>query len=414
MSRSTLTRPSLAKVAALAVLVVALGAAHATGAGVRVADDPVTNGPEVSVHAYPAELVLREDGIVKVKAGPPAAPGDVIHLNTTGTYDAGYNRVSEAVLDENLAATLRVPGREFLGTFNYFASVPATAAHLEGTSGQFPIAIVSPPAQAAPTCGGADRRKVDGTPWVCTYSDEFDGPELDRRYWVPQETEKSGFTTGTMTTYACALDSPATIDVRNGNLELSLVDLGDQRDCGQNRASPYAYGQVMHHQTYAQTYGKYEVRAKIPDLKVPGSQVSFWLWPQADTYGPWPASGELDFAEMYSSAPGILRPFMHYLPGSNEGKHQNVRTADCPIRVGEFNTYGMVWQPGRVTIVLNGRVCLINDYSSIVHGEGSPAPFDHPFFLALNQAMGTIGNEYDPDLVPDRLTTQIDYVRVWR
>jgi beta-glucanase (GH16 family) len=408
-------RVTLVKASGLAVLAALFGAAGAAGAGLQpTADDPATS-PEISVHAYPASLVLREDGTVKVKAGPPAAPGDAIYLNTAGTYNAGYNRVSEAVLDKNLSAVLRVPGREFLGTYNYFAALPATATHLEGTSGQFPIEIVKPPAQTSPSCGGAAPRKADGTAWVCTYDDEFEGPELDRRYWVPQETEKSGFTTGTKTTYACALDSPGTIDVRNGNLELSLVDLGETRDCGKNRSSQYAYGQVMHHQTYSQTYGRYEVRARIPDVRTTGSQVSFWLWPETETYGPWPSSGELDFAEMYSSTPGILRPFMHYLPGATErGSTKNVRTAECPIRVGEYNTYGMVWEPGRVTILLNGKVCMVNDYSSVIHGESSAAPFDHPFYLALNQAMGTLGNLYDPDVVADRLTTQVDYVRVWR
>ncbi len=410
-----MSRVTVLAVAGVAALTAVFGGA-ATAAQ-RTADDTsaTMTGPEISVHRYPASLVLREDGIVQVKAGPPAAAGDTVYLNTAGTYNAGFNRVSEAVLDENLGATLRVTGREFLGTYNYFASMPATATHLEGTSGRFPITIVSPPPQSSPTCGGSAPQKADGSAWVCTYNDEFEGPELNRRYWVPQETEKSGFTTGTKTTYACALDSPGTIDVRDGNLELSLVDLGAQRDCGRNRASPYAYGQVMHHQTYAQTYGRYEVRAKIPDLRTPGSQVSFWLWPETETYGPWPSSGELDFAEMYSAKPGILRPFMHYLPGATErGSTKNVRTADCPIRVGEYNTYGMVWEPGRVTILLNGTVCMINDYSSVVHGESSAAPFDHPFYLSLNQAMGTIGNVYDPAQVPDRLTTKVDYVRVWR
>lgn len=418
MSRLTPTRISVLTVAALALLTALFGATETTRSGFHLMADEPTGfmaSPEISVHQFPAELILREDGIVKVKASAPAAPGDTIHLNTAGTYNAGYNRVSEAVLDKNLKATLRVPGRDFLGTFNYFASLPATGAHQEGTSGQFPITIVSPPPQSSPSCGGTAPRKADGSAWVCTYTDEFSGPELDRRYWVPQETEKSSFITGTRTMYACALDSPGTIDVRNGNLELSLVDLGEVRDCGRNFRSRYAFGQVMHHQTYSQTYGKYEVRAKIPDLRVSGSQVSFWLWPEKDTYGPWPASGELDFAEMYSSSPGIMKPFMHYLPGTTErGSNKNVRTADCPIKVGEYNTYGMEWEPGQVTMLLNGKVCLINEYSSLVAGEGSPSPFDHPFYLALYQAMGTLGNIYDPALVPSRLTTQVDYVRIWQ
>lgn len=410
-------RFTLLAVAAIALAVAVLGGTDATRTGLQLAadDSGVTPGsPEISVLDYPAQLVLRQRGLVSVKASAPAQPGDRIFLYTAGAYGAGYVRLTSARLDRDLAATLRVPGRRFLGTFDYWAGVRATTEYPETNSGRFPIEIVSPSPQTSPVCGDDAPVKADGTPWACTYDDEFSGPELDRRYWVPQETERSGFTTGTRTTYACALDDPGTIDVRDGNLVLSLVDLGESRYCGQNKSSRYAYGQVMHHQTYSQTYGKYEVRAKIPDLDVTGSQVSFWLWPENNTYGPWPASGELDFAEMYSSAPGIDKPFMHYLPGrTGDSPTQNVTHAACRINAGEYNTYGMEWQPGRVTMLLNGKVCMINDYSSVVAGEGSPAPFDHPFYLALNQAMGTIGNEYSGQM-PSRVSTEVDYVRVWQ
>jgi len=408
-------RFTLLAVAGVALAVAVLGGTDASRTGLQLSADSgaTPSTPEISVLDYPAQLVLRERGLVTVKASAPAKRGDRIFLYTAGAYGAGYVRLTSARLGEDLSATLRVPGRNFRGTFDYWVGVRATAEYPETISGRFPIEIVSPSAQTSPDCGGEAPQKADGSTWSCTYNDEFSGPELDRRYWVPQETEKSGFTTGTRTTYACALDDSSTIDVRGGNLVLSLVDLGDTRYCGQYRSSRYAYGQVMHHQTYSQTYGKYEVRAKIPDLNVTGSQVSFWLWPESNTYGPWPASGELDFAEMYSSAPGIDKPFMHYLPGDRAGKNENVTHADCPIKAGEYNTYGMEWEPGRVTMLLNGEVCMVNNYSSAVAGDESTAPFDHPFYLSLNQAMGTIGNEYSAGM-PSRVSTEVDYVRVWR
>ncbi|MCZ4498274.1 MAG: glycoside hydrolase family 16 protein [Marmoricola sp.] len=410
-------RTTLLAVAGIALLAAVLGGTGNDRTDLRLAaDDPGSSvgSGEISVLDHPAQLELRQGGLVTIKASAPAEPGDRVHLNTAGAYNAGYVRVSSARLDRDLTATLRIPGRDFLGSYDYWATARGTSDHGELSGARFPIEIVSPARQRAPSCGGETPQKADGTSWVCTYNDEFAGPELDRRYWVPQETENSGFTTGTKFTYACAQDSPETIDVADGNLELSLVDRGETRYCGKTYSSPYAYGQVMHHQTFAQTYGKYEIRAKIPDLDVTGSQVSFWLWPQTDTYGPWPASGEIDIAEMYSSAPGIDKPFMHYLPGSGVGENVNVTHAACPIREGEYNTYGTEWEPGRVTMLLNGKVCMVNNYASLVAGDGSAAPFDHPFYLNLNQAMGTIGNEYDASQLPNRITTKVDYVRVWR
>jgi len=373
------------------------------------------NRPAVRVMVAPTELILDEPGYVRVQAAAPAVPGARIVLVTAGTYGLGYNKVSEGVLNDNLQATLPVLGRKYLGSYKYWATIPASATYQEGTSATFAIDIVAAEAPADAVCGDAPL-KANGEPWVCTYADEFEGTALDRRFWKPQDTETSGFTTGTRSRYACAEDSPETVAVTGGYLELSLIQLPEVRRCGRNKTSQFAFGQVMHFQTFSQTYGKYEVRAKVPDVTVPGVQQSFWLWPKKNKYGGWPASGEIDFAEIYSSTPGIDRPYLHYLPGETAaGTNKNVTTARCPIKVGEFNTYGVEWEPRRITVLLNGEVCFINEYSSLARAfQGANAPFDHPFYLSLNQAMGAVGNEYDPDLVPDRVTTQIDYVHIWK
>ncbi len=372
--------------------------------------------PAIRVLSAPSALVIGEAGTVRVQATAPAVPGARIVLVTAGTYGLGYNKVSESVLDASLQATLPVTARTYVGTYNYWATVPASGTYQEGKSATFAISIVAADAPPSPTCGGSAPLKATGAPWTCTYHDEFEGDRLDRAFWAPQVTATSGFTTGTSSTYACAEDSPETLAVTGGNLELSLVELPTVRDCGSGKSSKYVFGQVMHFQTFSQIYGKYEVRAKIPHVTVPGVQQSFWLWPKADTYGGWPASGEIDFAEMYSNAPDIDRPFIHYLPGETaSGTNKNVTTGTCRINVGEFNTYGVEWEPRRITVLLNGEVCFINDYSSgtaLVQGRDSP--FDHPFYLSMNQAMGTTGNEYDPVLVPNQVTTQVDYVRIWK
>jgi beta-glucanase (GH16 family) len=375
------------------------------------------NRPAVRVLSAPDVLELGQPGTAEVQAEAPATPGTTIYLRTAGTYGLGYNQVSKAVLDENLRASLPITGRNYKGSFNYWATIRATATYQEGDSASWAIAITAAAPPPAPTCGdGPDPVKADGTSWSCSYDDEFSGDSLDRHFWVPQVTSVSGATTGTSSMYACAADTPDTIGVEGGNLELSLVELPAAVKCGKNKTSKYAYGQVMHFQTFSQTYGKYEVRAKVPDLSVPGAQETFWLWPDKNSYGSWPASGEIDFAELYSRYADTDKPYVHYYPGSTQaGTNLNVTTAKCPIKVGQFNTYGLEWAPGRLTILLNGTVCMIDDYSSALaalHGKNSP--FDKPFFLALTQAMGTTGNVYDTTVVPDRVTTQVDYVRIWK
>jgi len=377
----------------------------------------VLNRPAIRVESAPTSLELGQSGTAEVQAEAPAAPGTTIYLRTAGTYGLGYYKVSSAVLDANLHATLNIPGRKYKGSFTYWATLPATATYQEGNSASWEITIDAAAPPPAPVCGDSpDPAKDNGSTWVCTYDDEFSGTALDRRFWVPQVTASSGATTGTSSMYACAADTPDTIGVHDGVLELSVVELPAPVSCGHSKTSKFAYGQVMHYQTFSQTYGKFEVRAKVPDVSVPGVQETFWLWPVSDTYGNWPASGEIDFAELYSRYADTDKPFIHYYPGStNSGTNRNLVTARCPIKVGEFNTYGLEWKPGQLKILLNGEVCMIDDYSSALAGlQGKYSPFDKPFYLALTQAMGTTGNVYDPALVPDKATTQIDYVRIWK
>jgi beta-glucanase (GH16 family) len=372
--------------------------------------------PVVRVLSAPATLALRQPGTVEVQAEAPARPGDPVFLQTAGSMGLGYNKVSTATLDQDLRASLTVTGRDYAGTFRYWAQVPASALYQSGQSATFSIVIAAPVAPVADPdlrCAGETPKKEDGTAWTCTFDDEFDGNGLDRRYWVPQT---GGSTTGAGSTYACAADLPETVAVQDGKLDLSLVALPEARRCTRTKSSRYAFGQVMHYGTFSQAYGKWEIRAKFPDVRVPGVQQSLWLWPRKNTYGGWPASGEIDLAEHYSSRPDLDRPFLHYLPGATAtGTDDNVTHASCPIEPGVFHTYGVEWEPGRITVLLDGAVCFVDDYSSVTAGaQGSTAPFDKPFYLAMNQAMGTTGNLYDPDVVPATVTTQIDYVRIWK
>src|SRR5690348_2705115 len=280
--------------------------------------NPWLDRPSIRVTSSPSDLELGQPGTAEVQADDIASPGTKIYLRTAGSYGLGYYNVSSAVLDADGHATLKIPGRGYTGTFNYWATIPASATYQEGSSASWAINFAPAAAPAAPKCSDdvPTTLKTNGSPWVCTYDDEFNDGTLDRRFWVPQVTASSGTTTGTTWTYACAADSPDTIAEHDGNLELSLVELPAPVNCGQGKTSRYAFGQVMHYQTFSQTYGKYEIRAKIPDLSVPGAQETFWLWPTTNSYGYWPASGEIDFAELYSGYTDGDKPYIHYYPGT--------------------------------------------------------------------------------------------------
>lgn len=108
----------------------------------------------------------------------------------------------------------------------------------------------------------------------------------------------------------------------------------------------------------------------------PGLQETFWLYPQNLTYGKWPASGEIDFAEFYSQYPNLDVPSVHYNDSSSD---PNVTSDNCDINPALFNTYGVDWTPTSITVLYNG----ISGSNAVSANTPLPA------------------------------TTQIDWVRAW-
>lgn len=284
----------------------------------------------------------------------------------------------------------------------------------------------TPPANAASyTCGGEiPAAKANGTAWVCTYNDEFNSATLDRTQWTPQTTVGSGFTSGSGAATACYLDSPNNVSLASGVVKLTVRKETKPVACG-SFSTYYTAGMVSTYAGFRQLNGRFEIRAKLPNVTVPGLQETLWLWPTNDTkYGAWPASGEIDLAEFYSQYAGWNIPYLHYNYSvqPNWTTNTNVVTAlpapynqpgmNCQYDKTNFNTYTVTWQPGEIDLNVNGNPCIIDHYISTT-GTTKAAPFDQPFFIALTQALG-VGSNALTASTPLPATTSVDYVRVWK
>jgi beta-glucanase (GH16 family) len=260
-----------------------------------------------------------------------------------------------------------------------------------------PAASAAKPSATSSPCRG-NPLGVEGR-WKCTFDDEFDGTSLDTADWQPQLTANSGYVTGGPD---CYVDNPDTISVSGGHLNLSALRVAPF-PCTAGYDPSYQAGMVSSSRLFSQTYGVFEVRAKVPAATFPGLQETLWLYPQDLTYGPWPASGEIDFAEFFSNDAGYDVPYVHYARSASDA---NATAFGCTIDKRAFNTYAVEWTPKSITILTNGQVCLIDRPS------GGPAPFDQPFFISLTQALG-IGANAPSSATPLPATTQVDWVRVW-
>jgi beta-glucanase (GH16 family) len=270
-----------------------------------------------------------------------------------------------------------------------------------------------------PSCGGERIAKPGGGYWTCTFDEEFNGHKLDASQWTTQLTSNSAYYTGPAGTRACYVDSPNNVSVSGGYLSLTARKESAPFACSDpdgNFTTQYTAGMVSTVHNFNQIYGRFEFRAKLPDTALKGVQETLWLWPVAQTYGQFPNSGEIDVAEFYSQFADLDIPYIHYVYGPStvdKTKNVNIVTAmNCSIDHKKFNIYAVVWEPGTITLMYNGKTCLVDHY--IPSQIASPAPFDKPFFIALTQALGIQTNVFDPATTPLPATVKVDYVRAWK
>jgi beta-glucanase (GH16 family) len=319
------------------------------------------------------------------------------------------------------------------GTTTY-STRPGTAAAPAGAAGAGAAApAAAPGASSAPpflaavpggTCSGsAPPIPAPSGGWTCTLDDEFNGTSLDSSIWTPMTTYGSGYKTGPLLNQVCYVNSPQTISESGGYLNLSVTTASQSTRCqGSNTMSSfqsnYLGGMVISAQKFSQEYGFFEARAAMPPSSVPGLQETLWLYPENETlYGPWPDSGEIDYAEFYSLYPNNDVPAIHY-PGA--GNDPNAQSDNCVISgqstAGQFHTYALMWTPTTMTTYYDGHPCMTDVYAPYVSSpDTAPAPFNQPFFLNFTAALGSAsGDEFRPNQTPLPATMQVDWVRVWQ
>lgn len=274
-------------------------------------------------------------------------------------------------------------------------------------------AIAETASAASPDCGPTVR-KSNGTAWKCTFTDEFGGSTLNRNKWVVQRTAVSGHSGNKAD---CWVDHPNNISVANGTLRLTSRKESVPFVCNHpNRryTTQYSSGSVSTWGKFQQTYGRWQIRAKFPDITETGSQSALWLYPKDQAYGAWPRSGEIDIAEFYTRLPDRVYPVIHYRARGRANRTLTSKT--CMVKdPSSFHTYTAEWTKTTIKIWADSTLCV----SHTIRPGGrlaAPAPFDQPFVTYLTQSLGVGQNRFRDigrNKTPLPARTEIDWVRVW-
>lgn len=260
------------------------------------------------------------------------------------------------------------------------------------------------------------------------WNDEFQGSALNLKKWGYQIG--NGFMSGNEYVAGWGnnelefyTDRPENVKVENGHLVITArrgAYTGDAN--GTPKAFDWTSGRIRTAGKFSRTYGRFEIRAKLPVGK--GLWPAIWMLPEEpNPYGTWAASGEIDIMEAWGSKPGKVGQTLHYgglWPGNVYSGHEF--TFPETTNIGDWHTYALEWRPGEIRWLVDGQVTHTKTqwWSASKTAPGSeadlnawPAPFDKPFYLLLNLAVG--GNfDGNPDATtPGTAQMLVDYVRVY-
>ena len=155
---------------------------------------------------------------------------------------------------------------------------------------------------------------------------------------------------------------------------------------------PYTSGLITTDGSFSQTYGYFEISAKLPAGQ--GLWPAFWMLPTAAH-----DSTELDVFEVLGSSPSTLY-------GSTHGSSGVSQAFTVPDTSTGFHTYGVDWEPSTVTFYMDGTK---------IGSTPTPASMNQPMYMLLNLAVGGAtswpGAPNATTAFPS--TMQIDYVRAY-
>lgn len=177
--------------------------------------------------------------------------------------------------------------------------------------------------------------------------------------------------------------------------------------------SSYTSAKLKTSGLFSQTYGRFEFYAKLPTGQ--GYWPALWMMPQNPTYGGWAASGEIDVMENRGSDATRVLGTIHFggtWPNNTYSQGPSYQFAGGDS-VTNFHLYAVEWEEGAIRWYVDNQL-FQTQTSWWSSGGAYPAPFNQPFYLMMNLAVGGNfgGNPDGTAVFPGEML--VDYVRVYK
>jgi beta-glucanase (GH16 family) len=232
------------------------------------------------------------------------------------------------------------------------------------------------------------------------WSDEFNSNSINPKIWT-YDTGNGGWGNNELENY-----TSRTNNAFEGGGYLHIIAKAESYE-----GSSFTSARIKSEGLFSWEYGRIEWRAQLPE------GVAFWpaLWllgVDISSIG-WPECGEIDVMENNGSYIGTVQGSVH--SGSDETGYYSFPGSDS---VTSFHTYTLDWTTNAIMFYVDGH--LYENQSNWTSSAGSyPFPFNQPFFIIMNLAIGgnylgnpTIAAIDAGSVFPAEL--RVDYVRIYQ
>ena len=244
--------------------------------------------------------------------------------------------------------------------------------------------------------------KADRSKYQLIWSDEFNQPDqkVDSKKWFMETKAPNNgkWYNNELQHYTDRLDNAY---VSDGTLKIIA-----KKEEYIHSGTTQAYTSARLNSKVSFTYGKIEVRAKLP--RAQGTWPAIWtLGSNLETVG-WPGCGEIDIMEQLFEDFESVQCAVH-TPAAY-GDNTIVKKVAVTDVTENFHVYGLEWTPEKIRFFVDD-----NYYFTYEPKEKTPKnwPYFNDQYILLNIAMGgNLGGTVDPNFIQDQM--EIDYVRVYQ
>jgi beta-glucanase (GH16 family) len=246
------------------------------------------------------------------------------------------------------------------------------------------------------------------TQWNIVWDDEFNGKSINTNIWSFEVGNNGGWGNSELEYYT---SNSLNAYVTNGLLHIAALQQS-------TNGFSYTSARMKTQNNFSTSYGRIVWRAALPAGT--GMWPALWMLGTNFPSAGWPACGEIDVMEANGSVTSQVQSSLHF---GNASDQQVTETAIYSNLTGgnsitNFHTYMLQWQYGSISFYVDSNLFEIQNSWTSPNGA-YPAPFNSPFFLIMNLAVGgnyvsnpTMAQINSGTVFPAQMF--VDYVRVYQ